>query len=470
MKKKLILFMVVGLVALFGLNNSASAETKMMFNGEYRFVGVSADNVYDGVDTQDDGTYSDELSFVMQRLRLNTIAATENVKGILGFEIGWDEWGKSYGILGKGGVQAGGDSGIMADYNAANAEVRLAYIDFTVPDTKLSLSVGKQPLFTHQHLIILGAAMSPGIQANYALSEAAKIKVWWAKIVEGTNALAPDWVGNGDSDNDVYYAEFSNKTEAMNWGVYGAYNRDFRETGGPSIRPMPMANYDVTTQWFGAFAGLNVGPVKLDLHGAYGTWDFTAARGATDDWGGTGYYFRVMAFMKTGIGLLNAGTLYASGDSDMTDKDFDVFPYVEGGVLYPFISAVVAGPNILYWGNGVADEVYTQTCLPPSGVDHLGRWFTNVGLTIPKGKTKFIGELWYLRTAEDPTDPKTFGATFMSDEMGYELDFELHYAMTKNLTLQAEFDYLMAGDYFAKSADIGPDSAYIAAWGIKYAF
>jgi len=470
MKKNLIFFMVVALVALFGWNNGASAETKMIFNGEYRIVGVSADNVYDGVDKQPDGTLDDKVDFFMQRVRLNTIAATENVKGVLGFEIGWDEWGKSYGSLGKGANQEGGDAGIMVDYSAANAEVRLAYIDFTVPDTKLSVSIGKQPLFSHQHLVQLGAAMSPGIQAKYALSEAAKIKVYWAKIVEGSSATAHDWVGNGDSDNDLYYAEFSTKAEAMNWGVYGAYNRDFREAGGPSTRPMAMANYDVTTQWFGAFAGLNVGPVKLDLHGAYGKWEFDAARGATQDWEGTGYYFRAMGFMKTGVGLLNFGTLYASGDGDFTDNDFDVFPYVEGGVMYPWISAVVAGPNILYWGNGVADEVYNQTCLPPSGVDNLGRWFTNVGLTIPMGKTKLIGELWYLKTAEDPSDPKTYNHTYRDENIGYELDLELHYAMTKNLTLQAEFDYLMAGDYFAKSATISADTAYIAAVGVKYAF
>ncbi|GAI37042.1 unnamed protein product, partial [marine sediment metagenome] len=169
----------------------------MIFNGEYRVVGVVADNVYDFLDEQPCGSSDDGVSFVMQRFRINTIAATENVKGVLGFEIGWDEWGKSYGSMGKGTIQAGGDTGVMVDYAAANMEVRLAYIDFTFPGTGVSLSAGKQSLFSHQHLILLGAAMSPGIQLKVPLNKGSQLKLFWAKLVEGVTATSFDQVGAG---------------------------------------------------------------------------------------------------------------------------------------------------------------------------------------------------------------------------------------------------------------------------------
>lgn len=482
MKKKLIFFMVVALVALFGWNNGASADpAKVIFKGNYDIVAVSSDNVHDMVDEQDDGTYADEVSNVQQRFRLTSIAATENVKGVLGFEIGWDEWGKSYSrqsglgdYSGGGSSATGGDTGVVADTPSTNIEVRFAYIDFKIPDTGVSIMAGKAPLYTHQQLIQTAAGPTPGIQATWAIGGGSKLKVYWTKLVEGTDPMAQDWKGEGDSDYDFYYAEYSNKTKAMNWGVYGGYARDFREIGtslGSIYYPFSaVKQYDTTSNWLGAFAGFKAGPVKLILHGAYSSSDFKAVRGATQDRDGTGYYFRAMAFMKTGIGLLNLGTMYTPGDSDRTDDAWDGFRTIEGPTRYPSLGLFGPGPNLFLWGNGVAAEEYTQICLPPGGTDYLGRWYTNVGLTIPMGKAKFIAELWMLRTVEDPSDPDIYNQDYRDEQIGNELDFELHYALTKNLTLKAEFDYMMPGDYFAQSATLGPDSAYLAAMGVSYAF
>jgi len=488
MKKKLIFFMVVALVALFGWNNGASADpAKVIFKGNYDIVAVSSDNVHDMVDEQDDGTYADETNYFKPRVRLTSIAATENAKGVIGLEIGWDEWGKSYseqsGLGDLSGIAppwrygsgaTGGDSGVMMDTPSTNIEVWMAFIDFNIPDTGMSIMAGKAPLTTHQGVIMTAAAPSPGVQATWAIGGGSKLKVFWAKLVEGTDPMAQDWKGEGDSDYDFYYAEYSNKTEAMNWGVYGGYARDNREIGTSlgSLYYTPFATkqYDATSNWLGAFAGFKAGPLKLILHGAYSTSDFKAVRGATQDRDGTGYYFRAMGFMKTGIGLLNLGTMYTPGDSDRTDNAWDGFRTIEGPTRYPSVGLFAPGPNLFLWGNGVAAEEYTQICLPPGGTDYLGRWYTNVGLMIPMGKAKFIGELWYLKTVEDPADPKIYNQAYRDENIGYELDFELHYAMTANLTLKAEFDYLMAGDYFAQSATLGPDAAYLAALGVSYAF
>ncbi len=478
MKKKLIFFMVVALVALFGWNNGASADpAKVIFKGNYDIVAVSSDNVHDMVEEQPDGTYADEVNNVQQRFRLTTIAATENVKGVIGLEIGWDEWGKSYTVQSGLGTETGtgGDTGVIADTPSTNIEVRMAYIDFNIPDTGVSIMAGKAPLYTHQQVIQTAAGPSPGIQATWAIGGGSKLKVYWTKLVEGKDPRAQDWSGEGDSDYDFYYAEYSNKTKAMNWGVYGGYARDYREintTGslfyGPPGAPKP---YDETSNWLGAFAGFMAGPLKLILHGAYSSSDFKAVRaGVTQDRDGSGYYFRAMAFMKTGIGLLNLGTMYTPGDSDRTDNAWDGFRTIEGPTRYPSLGLFGPGPNLFLWGNGVAVEEYTQICLPPGGTDYLGRWYTNVGLTIPMGKAKFIAELWILRTVEDPSDPKIYNQTYRDEEIGNEIDLELHYALTKNLTLKAELDYLMAGDYFKPNATLDPDSAYLAAVGVSYAF
>jgi hypothetical protein len=73
-----------------------------------------------------------------------------------------------------------------------------------------------------------------------------------------------------------------------------------------------------------------------------------------------------------------------------------------------------------------------------------------------------------LRTVEDPAD--VFGQTWRDQNIGFELDLELHYALFENLDVGVEFDYLMAGDYFAVNEDEGADAAWLAAWGVTYTF
>jgi len=86
------------------------------------------------------------------------------------------------------------------------------------------------------------------------------------------------------------------------------------------------------------------------------------------------------------------------------------------------------------------------------------------------GKWKLVAEYWLLRTVEDPADEKTYNQPYRDNNIGHEFDFEVYYAMTKKLTLGAEFDYLLAGDYNKQSATQSADNAWIAALGVKYQF
>jgi hypothetical protein len=471
MKKTLIFLTILTLMALLYLPNGASAEqANMIFKGEYKLVGVASDNVHDFYDETDD-----EVSNVQQRFRLTTIAGTENVTGVLALEIGWDEWGKSYSSqsgVGADSVQ-GGDTGIVADTQHTNTEVWLAYLDFKIPDTGLSIMAGKAPIATYQHTILTCAGPPPGIQATWAIEGGSTLKAFWVKLVEGKDPRVADWVGEGSSDSDFYYAEFSHKREASTFGVYLGHVIDNREIGtalfGSLYYPFGATkDWDVTTSWLGAYGEFLAGPVQLVLHGAFSTTDWEAVRGTSDDMDGSGYYARAMAFMKTKFGLLNGGLMYTNGDDDRTDNKIDLFQVIEGATRYPACGLFGPGPNLFLWGNGIAVEEYSQICLPPGGMDQLGRFYTNVGLTVPMGKKKLMSELWYLRTVEDPAD--VFGQTWRDQNIGFELDLELHYALFENLDVGVELDYLMPGDYFPTGVDDSADAAWLAAWGLTYTF
>lgn len=482
MKKIAGLVLIIAISAFFAVSSSAVAsDVKMIFKGSYQIVGAGSDNVHDFLDDTDDQT-----NYMEQRFRLTSIAATENVKGVLGIEIGWDEWGKSYsrqgglGDYGTGTSASGGDTGLVADSNSTNLEARLLYVDFKIPGTSFNISAGKQLLYTHDQLILTAAAPSPGIQFNYTFEDKSTFKGFWTKFIEGFLATDPAYSslqGQGDSDSDLFYIEYRKAWNALNFGAYGAYGRDYREKwtslSGGSIPEITYdgfgsdKGYDIDHYWVGGFGDFKLGQVKLNLHGAVSSGNYNAARGLTQDLDSFGYYGRLRASMNVKDLKFDIDTLYSSGDDDFTDNEINSFGAIEAPTTYRGTGIVYGGPNILMWGNGIASEEYTLACCMPFP---LGLWFTKLGVTYPLGKATLFADYWYLNSAEDPAAAKTYGQTYRDRQIGHEFDLELHYKLTPKLTLKGELDYLVAGDYFKTSATAGPDNAWLVACGIDYNF
>ena len=473
MKKFVMLTMAVALIAFFAMPKGASAAApQMIFKGDYQVVGIMSDNVYDRNDDS-----SDNAAYVEQRFRLTNIAAMENVKGVFGIEVGWDEWGKSYTANGIGTTTypAGdpGDTGISGDTKATNIEVRFAYIEFNVPGMPLSVTAGKQALFTHNHAILTGAAECPGLKFNYKIADGANLSLWWAKLAEGTVSSAT-LRGNGDADSDMYTLEYSQKTQAYDLGIYGVWNRDHRES---NVASPPVA---VTTQlynddiyWAGVWAGFMAGPAKLGVDAIYSFGKRDRSYTGQTDLDYSGYYLKVNGSVNLGGPTLDFMSVYASGDNDNTDNKLNHFAYADAPARYPGLGLLTPGPNLLYWGNGIAPEEYAQICIPTAGYSAydsgsvLGRWFTMLGATVPvDNKLKLVAKYWYLQTAEKfPT-----ASNYRNKNIGHEVDLEAHYQMTPNLTTSVEGDYLFAGDYFKTLSTMEPDNAWKVAWAIKLVF
>jgi hypothetical protein len=489
MKKFLVVILAVALIAFFAMPKGASAAAKMIWTGDYQVFGVLSENI---ADFDDDA--EDQDSYVTQRFRLTSIAATENAKGVLGLEIGWDEWGKTYSEQSGLGADddEGGDTGIMVDTNSTNIEVRMAYIDFTIPDTTLSISAGKQPLYTHGQTVLTAAAMSPGVQVTYGLGEGRKIKAWWAKFAD--NDIEVKTTSADDDDFDVYCLEYSQKAKTYDFGVYHVYAQDKRTTvtftGGGMRQTSQTANptevyKDDLKHFTGGWVGFTVGPVKLGIDAIYqyGERDYRdGASGANPDKDYDAWYARVDASMNVFNGAKVAfSTIYATGDDNWNDNDIESFSGIRGPSRYPSLSLMTPGPNLLYWGNGVLFEEYSQVCLPPGGYGYydggglvaeesLGRWFTMLGITVPIDKLKLIAKYWYLSTVEDPGDALTANQTYRDKDIGHEIDLEAHYQLTKNLRVAGEADYLFAGDYCNNSVANDGDDAWKIGWNIRYTF
>ncbi|MDY6970027.1 MAG: hypothetical protein SVR08_15415 [Spirochaetota bacterium] len=486
MKKYFIIFLAVAVMAAFAITTDLSAAgAKMIWKGDYQVVGVASDNVHDY-----DDDLADEVNHYTQRFRLMSIAATQYVKGIVGIEIGWDEWGKSYTDHGSNespqgeiNSQGGGDTGVADDNKPVNIELRFAYIDFAIPGTPVSVSVGKQAIWTHGFFIFSGALVPPALKITAKLSEEMKFVAWTVKHDEG-KALSSNLRGIGDHDRDTYCAEFSMTTKAFNLGLYGVYHRDRKQFDSMTYYYLYAATYAATGDsdaahaaadaaavqtfdddiyWIGLWGGAMAGIAKIDL-------DFIYAMGSRDYESGTGTDYDYAAYLVklavstkiSGISLM-LSTLYTSGDDDSTDDEQNNFPWIQATTLYPSTGHGFPGPNLYQWGNGIAGEDFTWTGMWGQGHSE-GIWLTNLTVVAPLiEKTKLVFKYWLMRVVEDPAQD------YKDKMIGHEFDLELHYALSENLTVSGEVDYLLAGDYLA-SDDDGADSAWKAAWRVMYKF
>jgi len=139
-------------------------------------LGNSGSGLYNGAGN---GTDDQFRAWQRERLQVNFIAS-ENVQGVLYFEIGETAWGNP----GSGG-QIGTD--------AIAVEVRRAYIDFNVPNTELLFRVGLQGFALPAAVVgnpIIGSGGTDmgGIVSTYTVNDMVTIGAFWARPWD-TNAM-----------------------------------------------------------------------------------------------------------------------------------------------------------------------------------------------------------------------------------------------------------------------------------------
>jgi len=127
-----------------------------------------------------------------ERLQVNFIAS-ENVQGVLYFEIGEDEWGVN------GQAEIGTDN--------RTVEVRRAYIEFNVPNTELVFRVGMQGIALPDAVVgnpILGSSGTDmaGIVAVYPINDMITVAALWARPWNGTGRA--DGVNSLNDEIDLF--------------------------------------------------------------------------------------------------------------------------------------------------------------------------------------------------------------------------------------------------------------------------
>ncbi len=177
------------------------------------------------------------------RLQVNFIAS-ENVQGVVYFEIGEIEWGQGGSSMVGGGV--GRSSGGAIGTDGVNVETRRAYITFNVPNTELLIQVGLQGIALPSAVVgspIVGSggtdmAAAVGI---YTINDMVSVAAFWARPYNNAgDAFTGDNSGNDEIDLIGLFVPVTidgvmNVTPYAMYGIFGT---------------------DAVNQTAGSFAGL----------------------------------------------------------------------------------------------------------------------------------------------------------------------------------------------------------------------
>lgn len=319
----------------------ASADFRI--HGLYDLSFIYADQSFSHSDTTDRFIAIDRF-----RLQLECIHS-EDLQGIVLFEIGDIHFGKD-----ATGGALGADRSIV--------ELKNAYVDWTVPNTKLRLRMGIQPIsmpgtiqtasqisipgVLFQSSTILEADMA-AISASLPLNETSSLTGFWAR------AFNDNTENNYNDNTDFFCLINENKFDGHTitpWAMYGLIGQNSL-SGKSTTAETVMAEYGLLPNWasLGSFTGSLKGSADMgnaywgglayagyfDNLGVY--FDFTAGHvdlgefstaNGNLDLKRTGWFAGAMLEYKFDFATPGIVGWYASGDDGDISNGSEMLPYI----------------------------------------------------------------------------------------------------------------------------------------------
>jgi hypothetical protein len=411
MKKLLVLFIALAMVAAFAMPASAF-ENK--FGGYWRIRGYMDRNF-----TGEDDSESMDVTQIDTRTRLYyTAIFSDNLKFVNKFEMdavfGADN---SYGDVGADGV---------------NVEVKNSYADFNLG--ALNFKTGVQGVFVSRGFIF------DDDMAGFAISykgEGITVPFVWYKAYEGG-------YGKDANDNDVDYYGLV-PTFAIGDGISLNPFVLYATSEDASMWDSTAAFEELNVWYLGVNADIKMDAVSLWLTGIYEGGDADFVGGGNGDI--TAYLLAAGASMGVGPVDIHGEVVYATGDGD-SDEDLETF-FVPQGQSY-------------YWAEIMGYGTFDNQGSANSPTDQIGNiMFANIGASFkPIDKLTLGADLWYAQLAEENAAG--------DDDLGTELDFSLTYNLVDNLNLDVIAAYLFTGDATYKGDN--DENAYELGYRLSLSF
>lgn len=476
--------MTLALSAIFVLGSIAMAQAvEVKVKGNFQFNWSYIDLGGFGPDWSDTDHFD-----ARQRTRVQIdFIASENLQGILMFEIGEIRWGDARTVgRGTGGA-------LSAD--GVNVETKRAFIQFNIPDTDLLFSIGIQGLATPG--VIAGSPLFDddvaAVLAQYPINDMITVGAFWARLYDVAKTGNP----NPWDELDMFGVLAPIKGDGWMihpYFVFALVGRDyvFDYLGGgagntPSLLPPAIYSGAVvpTTRaaldqrtfawWAGSTFTLDMfDPFTFMFEGLYGSVD---AKGKAAD--RKGYY--LAAELDYALDFMTVGLMgwYASGEDASWRNGSEQLPMVAGDW----------NPTSFAWDGGdlISSGGFLAGTADLSHNNPAGKW----GVALLFKDISFVEDLTHqvrflygggtnssksrrIRTLLANNTilitPVTDGIELTTADQLFEVNFDSKYMIYENLALILELG-LMHVNYGNTMYTIADDATgYKVAWGLNYKF
>lgn len=427
-------FTILALVAAFILSTVAMASAvELKARGSWRAHANWTDN-YDFQKTKKDDISEDDFN-VYERARVwFDFVANENVKAVLGLEIGDIRWG-------DGGGEIGAD--------AVAVEVKHAYLAFKLPNTDVNVSAGIQGVALPNNL---GSAILDDDVASVVVStpinDMIGLTLGWARPYD-TNSS--DGAGaSAQDEEDLFFVVLPVKADGFTFKpffAYGIIGKDLVPDTGKA-----------TAWWAGVSAQITMfDPIVILTDLNYGSLD---AKTKTND--ASGWFFDLAVDYKMDMMTPEVFFIYSTGEDKKASN---------GSEMMPNISPDVTATPFGFDGSSFADGgVLLGTA--GTGVVALGFKLKDLSF-IENVKHEFVFMYAKGTSDKDYVENGNGDATLTTKDSFWEVDFNTKYQMYENLAAIVELGYAKA-NYDDKLGTRGDDYKNQAAWkaivGVKYDF
>ena len=417
--------------------------------------------------SNDDADYKDETFRARQRARIwFDFVANENLKAVLGLEIGDITWGSG----GSVGRSSGG--GLATD--GVNIETKHAYIDFTVPNTSVNIKAGLQPIYIPGNL---GSPImdddAAALMISAPINDMVSIAGGWVRAVDLSDGTSDSGFAAGASNKDEYdtfallvpvnadgfsvtpYLLYSMIGQNVGIDTFWANSVDngVIDQLNDVLNAAGLADLKMTddaTMWHAGFSTKvdMFDPIVLMMDAAYGSMSTDTNYGDLDV---KGYFFDLAVDYKMDFMTPELFFYYTSGADD-DDDTISVFPAIS-----PDVNFSTFGTDGSALGEG--DVLFDTPAAAP--IWAIGLKLKNISLIEDLSHTF---TLYYAKGTSD--EDSLYADTFDEKDSLIEVNFDTKYQIYDELAAYLELGYIN----FDFDDEDSTDSAYKAALGIRYDF
>ncbi|MDR3074077.1 MAG: outer membrane homotrimeric porin, partial [Deltaproteobacteria bacterium] len=413
---------------------------------------------------EDSGYHTDRARF-RQRVRTQIrFIADETLSGLLNLETNL-HWGAADSAPGR------------LDADEAYFVIKHAYLDWTLPNTRIMTRMGMQGLRFPTAAFgnpVMDADVA-GVTATVPFSPEVSLTAFWARPFDTSYDADQDNGRNMNDDMDFFGFMLPIQTGALRltpWAAFGLIGKDSEYFGGdrgrgPSLAGNTKVRETALAWWVGgAFELPALDPyfVKIDaMAGGLDTGD-----SAVDSWG---YLLAGDLGYRFDFGSLSVIGWYASGDKDADKRrtmpiisdDGGFYPtlYGTGGSRVRSWDRALSATGLGMWGIGLqlADLSFVDRLKHTARVVYMGG--TNEGDAIDR------------RSVHDSANlgDELFGKQFlMSSDRAWEVNLLNDYMVNENLAFNLDFAYvwLDLGDHWTDKKDT--EGSFAAMLGVTYSF